>query len=149
MFTQLPGGQASEFFLAQIDAAHKGKTMQIQLWDAGDTNQTASIEILGPTPSGWEAKPLTYSAVPDSYAAGGSWCDEVSRTGMYIVTHDGSSRRYNGCWLTITIPLEGDYDAPQNGWWKIKYTISGSSTATDITTWQVALLGNPVHLVQE
>ena len=68
---------------------------------------------------------------------------------MYIVTHDGSSRRYNGCWLTITIPLEGDYDAPQNGWWKIKYTISGSSTATDITTWQVALLGNPVHLVQE
>ncbi len=149
MFTQLPGGQTSEFYLAQIDEAHKGKTMQIQLWDAGDTNQRAEIEILGPTDSGWTPRTLIYSAVPDSYAASGTWCNDVSSTGTSIVTHDGSNRRYNGCWLTITIPLDGDYDAPQDGWWKIRYDITGSDVATDITTWQVALIGNPVHLVQE
>ncbi len=27
----------SEFYLAQIDAVHAGKTLQISLWDPGDT----------------------------------------------------------------------------------------------------------------
>ena len=36
-YVRLPGGQASEFYLAQIDAVHAGKTMVINLWDPGDT----------------------------------------------------------------------------------------------------------------
>jgi hypothetical protein len=35
------------------------------------------------------------------------------------------------------------------GWWKIRYVIGGSSgdTSFDVTTWQVTIRGNPVHLV--
>jgi Flp pilus assembly protein TadG len=36
-FVRLPGGSSSEFYLAQIDAVHAGKTMIIDLWDPGDT----------------------------------------------------------------------------------------------------------------
>ena len=53
----------SEFYLAQIDAAHAGKTLQISLWDPGDTDPlTANLEILIPTSGGWTATPVTYSA---------------------------------------------------------------------------------------
>ncbi len=149
MFTQLPGGQSSEFYLAQIEAAHKGKTMEIRLWDAGDTNQDANLQILAPTGTGWSAVPLTYSAERGSNHPSATYCDHGPRDATSIVTYASGNSRYNGCWLTITVPLPIDYSAPQEGWWKIRYNMTGTSTATDITTWQVALLGNPVHLVQE
>ena len=59
--------------------------------------------------------------------------------------------------IQIKIPLDADYGLggltpsdPQNprnepGWWKIRYTVNKGN---DTTTWQVSLLGNPVHLVQ-
>mgnify|MGYP001391946105 CR=1 FL=1 len=53
-YIRLPGGQASEFYLAQIDAVHAGKTMIINLWDPGDTGSlSADLEILQPTGSGF------------------------------------------------------------------------------------------------
>ena len=37
----------------------------------------------------------------------------------------------------------------EDGWWKIRYTMGGSTSSfsTDLTTWQVNIRGNPVHLV--
>ena len=32
----------------------------------------------------------------------------------------------------------------QPGWWKIEYQVNGGN---DTTTWEVNVLGNPVHLV--
>jgi hypothetical protein len=57
--------------------------------------------------------------------------------------------------VTIEIPIPISYTAPtppgetEPGWWKIQYTMAGASTDTslDVTTWQVAIRGNPVHLV--
>ena len=38
--------------------------------------------------------------------------------------------------------------ARRPGWWKIRYNMTGTgSSATDITTWQVEIRGNPVHLI--
>ena len=77
-----------------------------------------------------------------------------------MTTNTGGTSLYNGCWLTITIPLPANYSAPhpsndhvttEGGWWKIRYNMSGStsSNSTDLTTWQVSLRGSPVHLVLE
>ncbi len=45
---------SSEFYLAQIAAQYAGKTVEISLWDPGDTNPlSASLEILRPTSGGW------------------------------------------------------------------------------------------------
>ena len=60
-YVRLPGGQASEFYLAQIDAVHAGKTMVINLWDPGDTGAlSASLEILQPTGSGFAPATFDY-----------------------------------------------------------------------------------------
>jgi len=66
-----------------------------------------------------------------------------------LVTYAGGQSRFNGCWVTMNVPIPSDYAALQGGWWKIQYSMTGSTgvRSTDITTWQVNILGNPVHLV--
>jgi hypothetical protein len=159
-YVRLPGGRATEFYLAKIEERHAGKTMAIRLWDPGDTGAlAANLQILGPTTSGYVVTPFSYTAERGSGAA--SSCD--SRTGTNVTsvtTNTGGTSLYNGCWLNIELVLPNDYVAPhptsdtvtsEGGWWKIRYNMSGltSSYSTDLTTWQVELRGNPVHLVIE
>lgn len=157
-FVRLPGGTASEFYLAQIDAVHAGKTMIIDLWDPGDTGSlSASLEILKPTATGYVAATFDYTAFRESSA--GASCDSRSGSNVTsVTTNTGGSSLYNGCWLTIQVRLPSDYSAPhpssdsvtsEGGWWKIRYSMGGSTSAysTDLTTWQVSIRGSPVHLV--
>jgi hypothetical protein len=155
------GTVTSEFYLAQIDAVHAGKTLQISLWDPGDTSPlTADISILIPTSSGWTATPVTYSATQgttNSGRADGSGgkpnCATNSRTTastspINTFTNGGNSTgKFNGCWLTIVATIPTTYDAQQQGWWKIRYTMTGTGTSNDVTTWKADIRGNPVHLV--
>lgn len=154
-FTPLAGGGAAEFYLAQIEAAHAGKTMQIRLWDPGDTGAlSASLQILRPTATGYSPASFNYTA--QQVASGAVSCGSRSGTGVTSVTTNSSGTMlFNGCWLTIEVPLPSDYDAAtppgmtQPGWWKIRYNMGGSAsdTAFDLTTWQVSIRGNPVHLM--
>jgi len=59
---------------------------------------------------------------------------------------DGSGSQFDSFWLTITVSLPNTYGTTiqNSGWWKIQYTMGGGN---DTTTWQVSILGNPVHLV--
>jgi hypothetical protein len=160
-YVRLPGGRRSEFYLARIGAEHAGKTMVISLWDPGDTGSlSASLEILQPGASDYVPIPFDFTAARGS---GNATSDCHTRSGddvSAVTTNTGGSSRFNGCWLTIVIPLDSEYDAPhpstdtvtdEGGWWKIRYTMGGSagSYSTDLTTWQVELRGNPVHLVPE
>jgi len=159
-YVRLPGGQASEFYVAQIEAVHAGKTMAIDLWDPGDTGAlSASLQILKPTTSSYVPATFSYSARRES--SGGSSCDGRSGVGVTsVTTNTGGSSLFNGCWLTIDLGLPADYDAPhpssdivtdEGGWWKIRYTMGGSTSSysTDLTTWQASIRGSPVHLVPE
>jgi hypothetical protein len=144
MYTPLPGGTNSTFYLAQISQqAGAGKTIQINLWDPGDTNQTADLYILQPTASGWSPVNLTWTC--QKLATAGTNCSGGS--GAYVETSTGSTSHFNGCWLYISIPVPTSYTAPQSGWWKIEYAMGGSTNSTDETTWQVNIKGNPVHLI--
>jgi hypothetical protein len=145
MQTPLPGGLSSVFYLAQIDAqSGAGKTIEIKLWDPGDTSTTARLSILQPTAAGWQAVPsLTWTA--NAVTGDASPC--TGGSGSYIETSTGGSSHFNGCWLTIDIVVPTTYSAPQNGWWKIQYDMIGSGASTDETTWQVNIRGNPVHLI--
>ena len=155
-FSPLPGAATSEFYLAQIDAVHAGKTVVISLWDPGDTGSlTGSLAIRVPGSGGYSSTSLTYTASKGTTNSNASNCNGTSGSGTAINTHSGGTQRFNGCWVTIEIPIPISYTAPtppgetEPGWWKIAYTMSGSSsdTSLDVTTWQVAIRGNPVHLV--
>lgn len=57
--------------------------------------------------------------------------------------------------MTINVPIPATYSAPTPpgepgaGWWKVSYSMGGSSSSNsfDVTTWQVEIRGNPVHLL--
>ena len=66
---------------------------------------------------------------------------------MASVQTSTPASRFNGCWLTIQIPIPSTYAAQQQGWWKIRYTMTGTGVSDDVTTWKVAIRGNPVHLI--
>jgi hypothetical protein len=139
----------SEFYLAQIDAVHAGKTVQIKLWDAGDTRPlSAELRILVPTSTGWAPTNIDWTAAKGTTNAGAAACTTSGNDVGFVQTNVGNTTgTFNGCWLTIEIPIPGNYTAPQSGWWKIRYTMNGSGTSDDVTTWTVAIKGNPVHLI--
>ncbi len=154
-YVRLPGGKSSEFYLAQIDAVHAGKTMVINLWDPGDTgNLAANLQILQPTGGAYQPVTFDYQGTSGT-GSSSSGCSSRSGTAQSVTTNTGGTSLYNGCWLTIEVQLPANYSAPidpvsgERGWWKIRYNMSGSSSqfSTDLTTWKVDIRGNPVHLV--
>ena len=139
-YTNLTAGRQT-FYLAQIDAVHAGKTMQITLHDPGDVSGNAYLRILSPNGNAYNYATFSYSATK-------------GRTGTnvnVIQTANGSSL-YDNQQLTILIPLPTGYGSSglrppgetEDGWWKIEYEVNGGN---DTTTWQVAIRGSPVHLV--
>ena len=159
-YVRLPQNQVSEFYLAQIDEVHKGKTMVINLWDPGDTSPLrATLQILKPTGTSYVPVDFDYSAFRGTTDGNAANCNSLRGTASSLVTNPGGSAggTFNGCWLTIEITIPNDYTAPhpssdgvttEGGWWKIRYSMGpGSDYATDLTTWQVSIKGNPVHLI--
>jgi Putative Flp pilus-assembly TadE/G-like len=152
MYTPLPGNTNSSFYLAAIDAQQgAGKTVEISLWDPGDTgNLTAALSFQMPTSAtSWVTVPFSWSAV--KVASSGANCNGHSTgTVMSVTTSTSSSNHiFNGCWLTIDIGIPQSYASPITNpwWWKITYAMTGSGNSTDLTTWQVSIRGNPVHLL--
>lgn len=161
-YVRLPQNAASEFYLARIERIHAGRTVQISLWDPGDTgSMSASLQILLPTTSGYTPATFSWTARRGSNASGASACTGTSGTNVSsVTTNTGGSSLFNGCWLTITVAVPTGYTAPrpssdvttsEGGWWKIRYTMgagaSPTDVATDVATWEVAVRGSPVHLV--
>ena len=150
----LPGDQPSVFYLAQIDERYAGKWMDIDLWDPGDTGTlSADLSFLAPNGGSGTVTSFYYNhsagtVKPTNFACGPSTSSLVSS----ITTSTGSGGIYNGQWLRICIKLDDAYSAPidpasgEAGWWKIRYAMTGSGASTDLTTWEVTIRGNPVHL---
>jgi hypothetical protein len=156
-FSPLNGGGASKFYLAQIDAVHAGKVLELKLWDPGDTGVlSANLQILMPTAGGYSPATFSWTAAKGTTNGSASACNGTSGTNVTsVVTNTGGSMKFNGCMLTITVPLATTYSAPtppgetEPGWWKIQYNMGGatSDAAFDLTTWSAQLRGNPVHLI--
>jgi hypothetical protein len=150
MFTPLTSTTTatSQFYLAQIPPYYAGKTLELNLWDAGDISPlTGSLSVMMPstTVGTWTPVNMSYSA---GSAAGSCSPPSASGSGVSsVVARNSSGVSLNACWLTLDVVIPSNYTAPQSGWWQIKYAMSGNGTANDVTTWTAHILGNPVHLV--
>jgi hypothetical protein len=149
---ELGGGSGfSEFYIAQVPAAHAGKTLELSLWDPGDTGAlSANIQIEIPTSGGWSPVSMTWTSLTGTSGSPQACSGYTqNQTGNSITTNagGGSTGVYNGCWLTVDVTIPAGYTAPQQGWWKIRYNMTGSGTSSDVTTWTAKIRGNPVHLV--
>ena len=160
-YTNMQAGTQA-FYLAQIDrAAGAGKTIEIDLYDPGDVGGGAWLQILDPDNNVYTPATFKYSSVAKwSGAAGPSsssaTCIETNNPGSAPAfslpagcprVFDGTGTHFDDYWVTILIPLDSDYGLTglaETGWWKIQYSVAAGN---DTTTWQVNILGNPVHLV--
>jgi Flp pilus assembly protein TadG len=146
-------GTTADFYLAQIDPIHAGKTMRINLFDSGEG--ASSLQILDPNgnPSAFSwSTPCNPPTPPtgscSGTASGASPLLDVSGTGTQPYTGLQSTSKYNDRFITIDIPLPSNYSTVYGGkvWWKVRYNVG--SSATDRTTWSVNIVGDPVHLLQ-
>src|SRR5882762_1615621 len=141
------GSSPALVYLAQVDAAHAGKTLEIKLFDPGDITNT-TMRIKQPTPLGYVDASFTFTATGSSGGAPTSGGPQTS-----LQTSNAVTNFYNNQWVTISVALPANYGtggvAPtppgetQPGWWKIEYTVGTSGQ--DVTTWEVTIRGNPVH----
>lgn len=143
---------APSFYLAQIDPIHAGKTMRINLFDAGEGAQ--SLQILDPNgrPAAFTWNTPCSPPTPPAGACSGTASGvnpslNVSGTGTQPYPGLNSTSKYNDRYITIDIPLPSNYATVYGTktWWKVKYNVGSNST--DRTTWSVNIVGDPVHLL--
>jgi hypothetical protein len=148
------GGGTATFDLASVDAAYAGHTMKVTLFDPGEGSN--DLKILDPSGT---ATNFTYQTIdpnpcsPDCDSqvgftpySGGPTNDLVVSGQITPPAGESSHSQYNDRHVQLTIQIPSNYTAPNGGWWSIQYNATG--TVTDRTTWSVALLGTPIHLVQ-
>jgi len=142
-------GSTATFYLAEVDPVHAGKTMQITLFDAGEGAQ--KIEVLDPNgnPSRFSWSTRCNPPTPPSGGCSGTNVTSLDVSGTGTQPYPGlqSNSKYNDRKMTVDIRLPTDYTTlfGTRSWWRIRYTVG--STTSDRTTWSVAIVGDPVHLV--
>ena len=157
VYANQPGGVAT-FDLAQVDAEYAGHTMEITLFDPGEGSHY--IQVIDPSGN---AVNFTYQTVdtepgdtaPDNATVKGFSPISGSTSGTPGMDVSGtvtpppgivSNSEFNDRLVQLTVTIPAAYTAPNGGWWSIRYT--ATNNVTDRTTWSVALLGDPIHLVQ-
>ena len=144
-------GEPSDFFLAQIQEEHAGKTLQIRLFDPGEgMNNLQFVNDHGESVDfSWRRsncsegnicdQPAAFPEEPDLQAAsscGGTSCLDVTRN------------RFNSQWVTVEYQLPADYACDSSCWWQVRYTPERGRQPTDRTTWSVRVIGDPAHLTE-
>lgn len=150
---------STSFFFAEVLPLHAGKTLVLELWDAGDSldqPQNSRIQIVGP---GDVALPCRFTYSPGGPAAPGNLLPDCEQATNYEppyhnTTNCPQGNCFNNRMMTFRIPLPSSYScSPGVGdgcWWKVRYIYDDpTAQPTDATTWSARIIGNPVHLVPD
>lgn len=139
----------ADFYLAQIDPVHAGKTMRVTLFDAGEGADT--LRIIDPNGNAatfaWST-PCSPPTPPTGGCSGSGTSLNVSGTGTQPYTGLNSNSKYNDRYMVLDITLPANYTGlfGTKTWWKVRY--AAGSNPTDRTTWSVNIVGDPVHLLK-
>ena len=145
MYNNIDGGVAN-FYLAEVDEVHAGKTLQIQMYDPGEVSGgNGTMKILAPGGA------VAGSCVGSTSSPSSTFTDGATLSPCEFTTATNGSARYNGHWVTLHIRIPDDYECEMDTipgcWWKVRYEITGQGN--DTTTWSAQIVGDPVHLVED
>jgi hypothetical protein len=144
LFNNLPGLIGTfdaTFDLAQVDPAHRGKRMQIDLFDPGD-GQSGDYFVNVVLPGGVAAASCDVGVRGTSLSP---------RSPCRIQTRSSSGNQYQGQWLRIEVPIPAGYSCTSDCWWQIRYEFQGvllDLSPNDRTVWAAQIIGDPVHLIE-
>jgi hypothetical protein len=133
--------QASTFatlFLAEVDPVHAGKTLELELYDAGEDDSPAWMEVQLP-----DGTPAQCSWI--SYDENGTQTDSSGGSGnCRIDTSDGNAL-FNGELIRAQVDIPDPYpwNCSVDCWFKMYIK---NSNPHDRTTWSAKVIGNPVRL---
>jgi hypothetical protein len=143
-------GTASEFFLAEIDDQHAGKTVEITMFDPGEGMN--NVQLLDPATQVTDFRyRLANCSVGLICANTTVWpetalADNDNCSGNPCLNVTNS--RFQDQFVVLQVDLPASYNCGTNCWWKVRYTPQSNTTVTDRTTWSVQVLGGPVHLIE-
>ena len=156
MFNNISAGSTSanvtaNFYLAEVDPIHVGKTFRISMYDPGEVSKTSNttgsgqIQVIAPNGS------VATSCVGTTQSTSSTFTSGSTLSPCQFNSAVGGSAKYNGEWVTLDIKIPTTYTCTMGTlpgcWWKIRYVINGQ--ANDTTTWAAQVIGDPVHLVEE
>jgi hypothetical protein len=136
IFTNAPSGVAT-VYLAEVDAVHAGKTLQLNFYDPGENfSGDAWVTVRQPN----NAIPnCNWNSVHDNGTPGpnGSGACTIQST-------IAGTPRFNAHWLNATITIPSGYSCGTDCYWRMNLDMG---TSQDRTTWAARVIGNPVRLV--
>lgn len=169
MRNNISSGGTAEFYLAEVGPQYAGKSLVIELFDAGDASAAAYLRPVAPgsAPASFTdiaASRCRYTSSPEpnspqSSSPGGATSPSVTTPTQpgsnceIQTTSNGGTGQFNDSWLRIVVSIPADYTCTLgvnpvttggSCWWGIKYRFVGD--ANDVTTWRARIEGNPVHL---
>jgi hypothetical protein len=152
-----PAGGAFAIPIFQLPPAYAGRTISVDVYDAGDAFGPGNVDISILDPSGAVVKPTAPATVgvynlgvdrASNPASAGNLLAN-SATASYRAASAGSSL-YNGRWIEMQVPIPSTYNPgvnPANWTFSLQYQVGPGVTATDTVTVAVGLLGAPAHLL--
>jgi hypothetical protein len=134
-------GSTTAFYLAEVPTYYAGKTFVVELYDAGESANNGTLQVIGANGSVFNAGQCriydrdntTQPWVLRQTIAAGSSCQELVTPG-----------EYNGRWVKFEMDLPSTYSCA-TCWWKMNYVYT--TGVNDTTTWRAYMIGNPIHLV--
>jgi len=163
---------SSTFFLARVEEVHRGKTLEVKLFDPGEGMN--NMQVLAPDNTRY---PFSFAQTPEG-GTEGNFVNNTDTCTVSGVSHNclrvaswtaGDARPtnfYNGTELNIRIPIPNDYscvgDDPATAyddsscWWRVRYEpLENPNTnprvlgpVTDRTTWSIRVIGDPIRLAE-
>jgi hypothetical protein len=135
------------FFLARLDSSTAGKRVSVSLFDIGDTDGTAKLQLLPPPDA--KRGSTTMSSFPTcTYTPAKT--STTKPTGSSCTISGITNAQYNGQMVQIYVNVPSDYtcaDSDPNGCW-MRLRLTYTDNVWDNTSWEVTAPGNPLHIVQ-
>ena len=132
------GATTTQFYLAEVLSIYSGKTFVVELYDAGESSDPGTLQVIDPTGgifSAGSCRIYSRTFVSDP------WVLQSTPANCQEGVHP---QEYHGRWLKFEMVLPTTYSCT-NCWWKMNYAYT--SSVNDTTTWRAYIEGNPIHLV--
>ncbi len=153
-------GDPMVLYLAEVGPEYAGQTMQVQLWDVGESMDNIQvIDPLGrPMDFTWSSDDSRNHAPSNpSDSCSGDPClylDPTRSNYPAKVTYSGWGNhwRFNGRIVTLSVPLDSQVDFPayaasgQGYWFRIRFQPTPTRLATEWASFALAMDGDPIRL---
>ena len=141
IYANLPNATTS-FFLTKVPAGARGQTLNVRLFDIGDSTGNGTVKVVPPPDSG-----LTKFTGCKGFGVTGGTAG-TNLTDCAITANS----TYNGKWQTVSVPIPTNYtcssSVPTGCWVRLQYAYGSGNQPSDTTSWTAGIEGDPVRLVE-